>query len=162
MARVVGSMVLLLWLSALPAACAQELAKIPPAFQKHLEKMVGSWTFEGHEGARKFSGEETVRLINHKTVLVQEGFFDLGGGAKERYFIVSGWDGVKKTMLVRGFTSDGYTWSGEWKKLQDGRWEGTASGGVASFEVTEDAMRYEDANDGTPWVSEFRRKEVEE
>ncbi len=159
MLRVPCTVAILLLLFTLPTASAQEVTKIPPAFQKHMEKMVGSWTFKGTEGDREFSGAETIRLTNAKTVLIQEGYFDLEGGAKERYVIVSGWDGSQETMLVRGFTSDGYTWSGEWKKLKDSRWEGTASGGAATFDVQKNAMRYEDANGGTPWVSNFTRKE---
>ena len=59
---------------------------------------------------------------------------------------------------MRGFTSDGVSWAGEWKSLSNGKWTGTASGGRATFEVKQDSMRYEDAGDGTPWISEFTRK----
>ena len=67
-------------------------------------------------------------------------------------------DGSKETVHVRGFTSDGYSWTGEWKKLSKGKWEGTASGKPATFELKGDSMRYEDSTDGTPWLSEFSRK----
>ena len=49
--------------------------------------------------------------------------------------------------------------AGEWKKLNNGKWEGTASGGSATFALKGDWMRYEDSNDGTPWISEFSRKQ---
>ncbi|MEO1618297.1 MAG: hypothetical protein AAFV88_20770 [Planctomycetota bacterium] len=142
----------------LSPTAAQDPTKIPPQIQKHMESMVGSWTFEGRQGDRKFFGQETVRLTNNKTALLQEGYFDLGGGEKEHYVILSGWDGSAKTVFVRGFTTDGISWTGEWKKLKDGKWLGTASGGRAEFEVKKNTMRYEDAGDGTPWISEFTRK----
>ena len=126
-----------------------------------MERMVGSWTFQGHQGNRKFSGEETIRLTNNNTALIQEGFFELKNGKKEHYVILSGWDGSKKSVVVRGFTSDGLSWPGEWKKLSNGTWHGTASGGAARFEVKKDSMRYEDAGDGTPWISEFKRRQKE-
>ena len=97
---------------------AQELSQIPPRIQKHMQSMVGSWTFQGRQGARKFSGAEKIRLVNNKTALLQEGYFDLTDGHKEHYVILSGWDGSKKSMLVRGFTTDGVTWDGEWKKFE--------------------------------------------
>jgi hypothetical protein len=138
-------LVILALLMLLSPASAQELAKIPLQVQKHMESMVGSWTFKGTQGDRKFSGAETIRLTNNKTALLQEGFFDLTDGTKEHYIILSGWDGSKKTVLVRGFTTDGVTWAGEWKNLKDGKWQGTASGGPAKFEVSKDTMRYEDS-----------------
>ena len=136
---------------------AQELSKVPQHVQKHMESMVGSWTFKGTQGARKFSGAETIRLVNNNTALLQEGYFDLNDEMKEHYVILSGWDGSKNTVVVRGFTTDGITWAGEWKKLKDGQWEGTASGGPAKFKVKKDTMRYQDSGDGTPWISEFTR-----
>jgi hypothetical protein len=123
-----------------------------------MESMVGSWTFKGTDGDRKFSGAETIRLTNNKTAILQEGYFDLVEGKKEHYVILSGWDGSKETVHVRGFTSDGYSWTGEWKKLSNGKWEGTASKKPATFELKGDSMRYEDSSDGTPWISEFSRK----
>lgn len=126
-----------------------------------MESMVGSWTFKGTQGARTFSGAETIQLVNNKTTLLQQGYFDLTDGTKEHYVILSGWDGSKNTVLVRGFTTDGFTWAGEWKQLKDGKWKGTASGGLAQFEVKKDTMRYEDAGDGTPWISEFKRSNGE-
>lgn len=140
---------------------AQEMAPLPAPFKKQMESMEGSWTFEGTQGARTFSGEETIRLVNNGAALLQEGFFDLGDGNKEHYVILSGWDGTERSLLVRGFTSDGVTWTGVWKGLDDGVWKGTASGSPATFEVGEDSMRYEDSGDGTPWVSEFTRKQEE-
>ena len=136
---------------------ADEVAKIPANVQKHMKGMVGSWTFKGTEGDRKFFGKETIRLTNNQTALLQEGYFDLGNGEKEHYVILSGWDGDKKTMVVRGFTTDGYTWSGEWKTLNGSKWIGTASGTKATFDVSANRMRYEDASNGTPWISEFTR-----
>ncbi|MEL6105412.1 MAG: hypothetical protein AAFU85_05225 [Planctomycetota bacterium] len=130
---------------------------IPTEVKSHLQSMVGSWTFSGTEGERKFSGAEVIRLTNNGTALLQEGYFDLGGGGKEHYVILSGWDGEKETVRVRGFTSEGYTWVGEWKTLKDGTWSGTASGKRATFRVAKDSMRYEDASQGTAWVSEFKR-----
>ncbi len=141
---------------------AQEVSQIPAHVRKHMESMVGSWRFQGRQGTRTFSGAEKIRLINNKTALLQEGFFELTGGNKEHYVILSGWDGNKKSMLVRGFTTDGITWDGEWKTLKDGTWEGTASGGPAKFDVKKDTMRYEDSGDGTPWISEFKRVNQEE
>lgn len=140
-------------------ASSQELTKIPSQVRKHMESMVGAWTFKGTQGKRQFSGAETIRLTNNNTALLQEGYFDLTDGEKEHYVIISGWDGSRNTVLVRGFTTDGVSWAGEWKKLNDGMWEGTASGGPAKFEVKKDTMRYEDSGDGTPWISEFSRKE---
>ena len=139
-------------------ASAQDMSKIPTEIKQHMESMVGSWTFIGTQGKRTFSGEETIRLTNNNTALLQEGYFNLTDGTKEHYVILSGWDGSKKTVLVRGYTTEGLTWSGEWKRLKAGRWEGTASGGTAKFEVRPDTMRYEDAGDGIPWISEFSRK----
>lgn len=139
------------------SATSVQATEIPDNVKDHMERMVGSWTFKGTEGTRKFSGEEKIRLTNNHTALIQEGFFNLGDGKKEHYVILSGWDGDKKTVLVRGFTSEGYTWKGEWKKLANGKWQGNASGKPASFEVKADAMRYEDSANGSSWVSEFRR-----
>lgn len=136
---------------------AQEATPIPAAVKNHMQSMVGSWTFSGTEGDRKFSGAEVIRLTNGGTALLQEGHFDLGGAGKEHYVILSGWDGDKKLVSVRGFTSNGYTWVGQWKTLKDGTWSGTASGKPASFEVKKDTMRYEDAGEGKPWVSNFKR-----
>ena len=90
--------------------------------------------------------------------MIQEGYFDLKDGKKEHYVILSGWDGNRKTVLVRGFTSDGVTWVGEWRKLKNGKWQGSASGEPATFEVKDDWMRYEDRGNGSPWISEFTRK----
>lgn len=137
---------------------AQDSNPIPLEVRDHMGSMVGDWTFRGHQGERTFSGQEEVRLVNDGTALLQEGFFDLGGGAKEHYVILSGWDGTLRTVLVVGFTTDGVAWEGEWKSLDGAKWIGTASGGPATFEVGEETMRYEDAGDGTPWVSEFSRK----
>ena len=159
MQRVVLGILVLVLLNS--PASAQELSKVPQDVQKHMESMVGSWTFKGTQGARRFSGAETIRLVNNKTALLQQGYFDLADGKKEHYVILSGWDGSKNTVLIRGFTTDGVTWAGEWKKLKDGKWEGTASGGLAQFEVKKDTMRYEDAGDGTPWISEFKRSNRE-
>jgi len=138
---------------------AQEPRTIPSQVQKHMASMVGSWTFKGKVGGSKFSGEETIRLASNKTALIQEGYFDAKpGGKKEHYVILTGWDGAKKTVFVRGVTSQGVSWIGEWKKLKNGKWEGTASGAAAAFEVNKDTMRYEDKSTGKLWVSEFTRK----
>ena len=155
MQRAVLRIIVLLLLSS--STSAQEMSQAPPHVQEHMESMVGSWKFNGRQGARKFSGAEKIRLVNNKTALLQEGYFDLTDGGKEHYVILSGWDGSKNSMLVRGFTTDGITWDGEWKTLKGGKWEGTASGGPAKFEVNKDTMRYEDSGDGTPWISEFTR-----
>lgn len=143
-------------------AAADEPTKIPADVKKHMKSMVGSWTFEGHQGDRTFKGEETVRVVSGGTALLQRGFFQLTDGGKEHYVILSGWDGDEKTVHVRGFTSHGISWSGEWKTVANGVWTGTASGGRATFEVKADTMRYEDAGEGTPWVSEFTRKSESE
>lgn len=143
------------------SSCAadDDLATIPQHVQSHMQSMVGSWTFKGHQGDRKFAGEETIRLVNNDTALLQEGYFDLTNGEKEHYIILSGWDGDQNTVLVRGFTTDGITWAGEWKTIKDGTWHGTASDGPATFEVKRNSMRYEDAGEGTPWISNFTRKQ---
>ena len=138
-------------------AFAEEPAPIPLDVQQHMRAMVGAWTFSGRQGERTFSGEEAISLTESGDTLVQKGFFDLGGGKKEHYAIFSGWDGSKKTVLVHGFTTDGVVWEGEWKSVDGATWSGTASGQPATFEVNETTMRYEDAGDGTPWVTEFRR-----
>jgi hypothetical protein len=101
----------------------------------------------------------TPCLTNNKDALLQDGFFDLGGGKKEHDVVLSGWDGSRETVLVHGCTSGGYSWTGEWMKLNNRKSEGTASGGPATFELKGDWMRYEDSNDGTPWISEFSRKQ---
>lgn len=150
------SLVITAFVSIVSPAFAQEA--IPSRVQKHMASMVGRWTFKGTEGDRKFSGAEAIRLTSNKTALIQEGYFDLKDGKKEHYVILSGWDGNRKTVLVRGFTSDGVTWAGEWKKLSNGKWQGRASGGPATFEVKGDWMRYEDSGNGTPWISEFKRR----
>jgi hypothetical protein len=93
--------------------------------------------------------------------LLQEGYFDLKDGTKEHYVILSGWDGSSNSVPVRGFTTDGISWTGEWKTLKDGTWKGTASGGPAEFRVAKNTMRYEDSGDGTPWISEFTRSSKE-
>lgn len=139
-------------------AVAQETTPVPDEVKKHMRSMVGAWTFSGSQGDRTFSGEEEITLTSNETALLQVGFFQLDGGKKEYYSIFSGWDGQQETVLVRGFTTMGATWTGEWKTLDDGTWIGTASGGLASFEVNAETMRYEDSGDGTPWVSEFVRK----
>ncbi|MEM7473807.1 MAG: hypothetical protein AAF483_02370 [Planctomycetota bacterium] len=137
---------------------SQEPTSIPKDVVAHMKSMVGAWTFEGVEGERKFSGEEKVRLTNNKTALLQQGFFNGEDGKKEHYVILSGWDGDKKTVLVRGFTSSGVTFAGEWKKLSMGKWEGSANGDYASFEVKKDTMRYVEQNgEKQTWVSEFKR-----
>ncbi|MEN0110784.1 MAG: hypothetical protein AAF805_08675 [Planctomycetota bacterium] len=140
------------------ACAAEDSIPIPVEVRDHMGSMVGDWTFRGHEGERTFSGEEKVRLVNNGTALVQEGFFDLGDGAKEHYVILSGWDGTLRTVLVVGFSTEGHAWEGEWTSLDGTKWIGTASGEPATFEVGEETMRYEDTGAGTPWVSEFSRK----
>ncbi|HBE72441.1 MAG TPA: hypothetical protein DDW52_30265 [Planctomycetaceae bacterium] len=122
-----------------------------------MEMMVGEWTFTGKEGDRAFSGRETIRRTNNGTAIIQEGYFDRGGGKKEHYVILSGWDGDQKKVLVRGFTSEGFSWVGSWTKLQDHTWIGTASENQATFEVKRNSMRYEESGEGTPWLSEFKR-----
>lgn len=142
----------------LSLASADDLAPLPLKFKVHMETMVGSWNFTGHEGDRTFEGEETITLANGGTALLQQGFFQLDDGNREHYVILSGWDGERKTMLVRGFTNEGYTWTGTWDTLQNNVWTGTAEGGKATFEVKPNSMRYEDAANDDPWVSEFTRK----
>lgn len=132
-------------------------AEFPVEIRRHMEKMAGQWSFEGVDGERKFQGKETIRLTSNGTALLQEGYFELPGGGKEHYVILSGWDASSKTMRVRGFTSDGYSWTGEWKSLSGGKWQGTASGNAAFFAVEKDTMRYEDAGDGKRWISRFTR-----
>ena len=133
---------------------------IPEPFAQQMKRMVGSWVFAGKEGDRQFSGQEKIRLVNNKTALLQEGFFDLGGGKKEHYVILSGWDGEKKTMRVRGFTSEGATWVGEWKTIKKSTLIGVASGRPAKFVVGAETMKYEE--DGGKWISNFERTEDDE
>lgn len=151
------SLVISILLVCLSCVNGQDPTPIPEDIKQHMASMVGAWSFQGSQGDREFSGVETIRLVNNKTALIQEGYFDLGAGKKEHYVILSGWDGTKKTVVVRGFTSIGVSWTGEWKQLVDGKWKGTASGGAATFEVKENWMRYEDAGEGTPWISIFKR-----
>lgn len=136
---------------------AEEESPIPINIKKHMQSMIGVWTFQGKDGERKFSGKETIKVVNNATALLQEGYFDLGKGKKEHYVILSGWDGDKKTVIVRGFTSEGFTFSGEWKKLEYRTWVGTASGSPAKFEVKDDSMRYTESSKDHKWVSEFTR-----
>lgn len=149
------SLVLIIFALVCPNAVADESTSIPAPFVKQLKRMVGSWVFTGHEGDRRFSGEEKIRLVNNNTALLQEGFFNVGGGEKEHYVILSGWDGEKKKMFVRGFTSDGVTWVGEWKKIKDDALVGAASGRPAEFVVSNQTMKYEE--DGGKWISKFER-----
>lgn len=137
----------------LPAAVAEP----PVELRQHMAKMVGQWSFEGVDGDRKFQGKESIRVTSNGTALLQEGHFELPGGGKEHYVILSGWDAASKSVKVRGFTSEGYSWTGEWKTLGEGTWRGTASGKPASFSVRQNSMRYEDAGDGKPWISRFTR-----
>ena len=149
---------LLLIASSLPAESSPALAaELPASVRQHMAKMVGQWSFEGVDGDRRFRGKEAIRLTSNGTALLQEGYFELPGGGKEHYVILSGWDASGKTVRVRGFTSDGYSWTGEWKTLNGSKWQGTASGNAASFAVEKDTMRYEDAGDGKPWISRFTR-----
>ncbi len=140
-----------------PSAFGDENSTIPAPFQQHMKSMVGSWYFNGKEGDHSFSGEEQIRIVNGGTALLQEGYFDVGGGKKDHYVILSGWNAETKEMLVRGFTSQGVTWSGAWKTLKDNTWIGTASGAAARFVVSEKTMRYEE-NEGRKWISRFERK----
>jgi hypothetical protein len=128
---------------------------IPDAFKKQMTRMVGAWVFSGNEGDWRFSGKESVRIVNDGTALLQEGYFDLDDGKKEHYVILSGWDGEKKTMLVRGFTSLGNTFVGEWKTVKNGAFVGNAQGKPAKFGVSDQTMTYEE--DGGKWISKFER-----
>jgi len=121
--------------------------------------MVGTWVFTGSEGDRQFSGKESIRVVNNGTALLQEGHFDLNDGKKEHYVILSGWDGEKKTMIVRGFTSLGVTFTGEWKTVKKGAFVGKAEGKPAKFEVSNQTMVYEE--DGGEWISKFERTKNE-
>ena len=145
----------------LSPASAQEKGAIPQNMKDQMKRMVGSWKFTGKDGERLFAGAEKIRLTNGGTAIVQEGYFNLGGEKKEHYVILSGWDGRQKTIHVRAFTSQGYTWTGQWKKLTDGKWEGTADGGSATLEVNNDSMRYEDTSKSAPWISNFTRVPAE-
>ncbi|MEM6472291.1 MAG: hypothetical protein AAF802_22205 [Planctomycetota bacterium] len=135
-----------------------ESPAIPTEVKAQMLRMIGDWTFEGKDGDRGFSGEETVRMINAGTALLQQGFFDLGEGEKERYTILSCWDEEKKLMRVLGGTSEGITWDGDWKTVEGEKWIGTASGKPASFSVKKDSMRYEESGEGPKWISNFTRK----
>lgn len=151
-----------LLLAIAPTVRAQDDAPIPSEVKKLMRSMVGEWTFKGSEGDRPFAGEERIRVIHQGTALLQRGFFDLGDGKKEDYTILSGWDGEKKLMVVCGVTSEGVTWTGEWKQVRDGTWVGSASGTPATFKVNADSMRYEESGDGESWVSEFTRKKKQQ
>lgn len=139
-------------------ASAQKELTIPVGVQKHMEKMVGFWTFEGSTGDKKFTGQETIRLTNEKTAMIQEGVIQWPD-KKEHYTILTGWDGSKKTTLVRAFTSEGVSWAGEWKTLKNGSWEGSASDEPATFSLKGDTMRYEDVSTGdSGWKAVYTRK----
>ena len=49
-------------------------------------------------------------------------------GKTTHYVITTGWDGNKKKLLYRGFSSSGDSFSGHWDKFSDGKWTGHASG----------------------------------
>lgn len=83
---------------------AQETTSIPGDVKGHMKSMVGSWTFQGKDGDRKFSGQETIRLASNGTALLQEGYYDLGGGKKEHYVILSGWNGDSKLLGFRNLS----------------------------------------------------------
>ena len=134
---------------------AQGEASIPAEFTQQFKRMVGSWVFSGNEGGRLFSGKEKIRLVNNGTSLLQEGYFDAENGTKEHYVILSGWDGDKKTVIVRGFTSAGVSFTGEWKKIGDDSLVGSANGSPARFKIGRETMVYEE--DGGKWVSKFER-----
>lgn len=93
--------------------------------------------------------------MNSDTALLQEGYFDLDDGAKEHYVILSGWDGEKRTMLVRGFASLGTTFVGEWKAVKNGAFLGKAQGKPAKFKFSDQTMSYEEG--GGKWNSKFER-----
>lgn len=131
--------------------------RIPEDFSLQMKRMVGSWVFSGNEGDRKFTGHESIRIINNGSALLQEGYFDLGGGEKQHYVILSGWDAEKKALVVNGFTSDGYAFNGKWKSVSGSSFVGTANGRPAKFTVGKEAMRYEE--DGGKWVSSFERSD---
>ncbi len=117
--------------------------------------MAGSWVFSGQEGDRHFSGREKIKVVNNDTALLQEGFFDLDDGKKEHYVILSGWDAERKSLVVRGFTSEGYAFNGEWKALKNNAFIGTANGKPAKFTVGKKTMEYEE-DDGA-WLMKFER-----
>ena len=134
---------------------AQVNDAIPVEFKQQFKRMVGSWVFSGNEGDRRFSGKEKIRLVNNGTSILQEGYFVAENGTKEHYVILSGWDGDKKTVIVRGFTSAGVTFTGEWKKIGDDSLVGSANGKPARFKIGRETMVYEE--DGGKWISKFER-----
>ncbi|GAB5406814.1 MAG: hypothetical protein Aurels2KO_50450 [Aureliella sp.] len=129
---------------------------IPDAFKNQMKRMVGSWVFTGNGGDRKLTGKETIRIVNNGTAIVQEGYFDLDDSKKEHYVILSGWDGEKKTILVRGFTSLGTTFDGAWSKVENDAFVGKAQGKQAKFKVSKQTMIYEE--DGGKWTMKFERE----
>lgn len=138
-----------------PALNANDGNSLPDAFRVQMQKMEGSWAFTGKDGDRQFSGKETIRIVNGGTALLQEGYFDLDDGEKEHYVILSGWDGDKQKLLVRGFTSSGVTFQGEWGSVKGNALIGSAQGKPARFGVSEQTMRYEE--DNGKWISKFER-----
>lgn len=128
---------------------------IPDVFKNQMKRMVGSWVFTGEDGDRKLNGRESIRVVNDGTAIIQEGYFDLDDGKKEHYVILSGWDGEKKTIMVRGFTSLGTTFAGEWNKVENDAFVGKAQGKPAKFKVSKQTMVYEE--DGGKWTMKFER-----
>lgn len=138
-------------------AAAEENATVPKEFVLKMKSMVGSWVFNGKEGDRKFSGREKIQLVNNETALLQMGYFDLGEGEKEHYTILSGWDPDKKSLVVNGYTSESYAFSGEWKSVNGNGFIGTANGKPATFTIHKETMEYNE--DGGSWVMNFKRTE---
>lgn len=128
---------------------------IPDTFRNQMKRMVGSWVFTGKDGDRELTGKESIRMVNNGTAILQEGYFDLDGGKKEHYVILSGWDGEKKTILVRGFTSLGTSFAGVWSKVENDAFVGEAQGKPASFKVSKQTMIYQE--DGGKWTMKFER-----
>lgn len=145
------------------SSSAEDSLSIPINVKKHMQSMVGTWSFKGKNEGGKFSGMETIRVVNLGTALLQEGYFYHGEGKKEHYVILSGWDEAKKSVQVQGFTSDGISFKGEWNKLEYRTWIGKASENSAKFIVKDNSMKYTEFS-GTKqkWVSEFTRIEEDE
>ncbi len=154
---------LIVWTMFLPG-CGRDLepAPIPTEILSHMEGMVGEWDVTGSQGEDSFSGGERIWLTGGNTVMIQEGYYEFRDGVMENYVIVSGWDGAASVIRVRGFTSEGYMWDGQWNSLMNGKWLGTASGDEAVFDVGENSMKYVEKSGEIRWESNFTRKRTVE
>ena len=157
---------LLMSLSVVTAPEANVTTAMPAELREHIDqRMIGQKTYQGNWGAKKFKGEESTRWVRRKTGILSQGH-SVMDGKRTDYVELMGWDSGKRALVVRGFNSDGETWTNQWTKFSKDKWTGHGSGvyqGVkwdspSTLEFRANGSRYEDTTDGKPWVAEYTRK----